>query len=88
MTILEMETDFGTLIAEYKGGIYIHLYYGTLESTPFDLINVFDYAAGKPSIANKPKPLFRAIKPWLKSQEEPIRIHKARAITKLKVGKR
>lgn len=47
----------------YAGGPYIDLHFG--DGPAFDVINVWDYAAGKPTIENTENAVWDALVEWL-----------------------
>ncbi len=77
MAIVLLITNAGRVTASYKGREYIQIAYGTSE-TATDVINVFDYAAGKPTIANTPKSVERVLVKWLKERNPQIIIYETR----------
>jgi hypothetical protein len=48
----------------YNGGAYIDLCFGDIT---FDVINVWDYAAGKPTIENTHRAVREAMREWKKA---------------------
>lgn len=77
MAVVLLITNGGRVRASYRGGEYIEIAFGTSE-TPNDVINVFDYAAGKPRIANTPRAVERVFVKWLKEHNPEISIFETR----------
>ena len=77
MAAVLLITNGGRVRATYKGGAYIEIAFGTSEC-PTDVINVYDYAAGKPKIANTPRAVERVFVRWLKEHNPEILIFETR----------
>lgn len=63
--------DDGRLVrADYHGGAYIELTFGTHDYEPVEVINVYDYEAGAPrvNIAN-PEILKDLVSDWIDDQD-------------------
>lgn len=74
MTQVTLVTENGVFRAEYDGGAYIDLFWGNSDE-PTTVINVFDYAASKPTIPNKPKAVWKELEQWFLDIEEPQEVY-------------
>ena len=69
MITQEVETKQGVIYATYEGGAYIHLAFGH-NTTPIDVIGVFDYEKSKPTVAFTPEAVMEAVQDWLSQQDD------------------
>ena len=77
MAVVILITNGGRVQATYRGGEYIEVAFGTSEH-PTEVINVFDYEAGKPVVANTPKAVERLLLRWLKENNPGINVYETR----------
>lgn len=77
MAVVILITNGGRVRASYRGGEYIEVAFGQTD-TPTDVINVFDYKAGKPVISNTPKAVERVFVRWLRENNPEISIFETR----------
>lgn len=63
--------EFTDLVFSWKGGAYIEIWFSDPSNDDHtgQVINVFDYAKGKPSIPFTPRAMERAVKTWVKTLE-------------------
>lgn len=69
MITLETETKYGVIYATYEGGTYIHLAFGE-NTTPIEVIGVFDYQKSEARIANTPEAVRAEMDEWLSEQDD------------------
>ena len=63
--------DKGRLIrADYEGGAYIDLTFGSEGYHPTEVINVYDYAAGSSEIENTHDAVRAEVKTWIASNDD------------------
>ena len=79
MAVVILITNGGRVQASYRGGEYIEVSFGTSE-TPTDVINVFDYKAGRPVIANNPKAVERVFVRWLRENNPGLSVYETRLV--------
>lgn len=77
MAVVILITNAGRVQASYRGGEYIEVAFGQSD-TPTDVINVFDYEAGKPRIANTAKAVEKVFVRWLRANNPAIVIFETR----------
>lgn len=70
-------TSGGRVQASYRGREYVEVSFGTSEKIS-DVINVFDYAAGKPRIANTAKAVEKVLLRWLRENNPGIEVYETR----------
>jgi hypothetical protein len=61
-TRIEVTRGEWTIRATYHGGAYIDLAFP--DTGPFDVVNVWDYATGRPTIANDPDAVRAEVEEW------------------------
>lgn len=74
MIAVVLTTDQGSISATYQGGAYIDIRFGENEN-PEEIINVFDYEAGRPYIENTTAKVREALIEWLKEEHPELTIY-------------
>lgn len=66
-----LSPEFTDLVFEWVGGPYVEVYFSdpTHQDHTGQVINVWDYAKGKPRIPFTPAALERVVKAWVKDLE-------------------
>lgn len=79
MAVVILITNGGRVQASYRSREYIEVAWGQSD-TPTDVINVFDYKAGKPTIPNTPKAVERVLVRWLREMSPGILVYETRLL--------
>jgi hypothetical protein len=79
VAVVILITNGGRVQASYSGGEYIEVAFGSAHN-PTDVINVFDYEAGKPRIANNVKAVEKVFVRWLCANNPGIIIFETRLL--------
>lgn len=74
---VELDTSVGVVRAQYEGGAYIDLYPSGSDSAT-DVVNVWDYGAGRATIAKTPRAVAKAVIGKLREQEQGVVVWEAR----------
>jgi hypothetical protein len=77
VAVVVLITNGGRVQASYRGREYIEVAWGRSDA-PTDVINVFDYKAGKPTIPNTPNGVERVFVRWLRDHNPEILIFETR----------
>jgi hypothetical protein len=77
VAIVILITSGGRVQASYRGREYVEVSFGTSEKVS-DVINVFDYAAGKPRIANNARAVEKVLLRWLRENNPGIEVYETR----------
>jgi hypothetical protein len=80
MAVVILITNGGRVQASYKGGEYIEVAFGENQRAR-DVINVFDYKAGKPRIPNTAKAVEKALLAWLKEGNGGFEVYETRLLS-------
>lgn len=79
MAVVILITNGGKVQAVYKGGAYIDIAFGEGEHST-EVINVYDYAAGKSTIPATAKAVERELVRWLRKTNPEIEIYERRLV--------
>lgn len=68
---ITLSPDVTDLVFTYEGGEYVEIWFSDPANQDHtgQVINVFNYATGRPQIAFTPKGVERAVIKWLKEQD-------------------
>ena len=79
MAVVILITNGGKVQAVYTGGAYIDITFGEREHAT-EVINVYDYAAGKSTIPTTAKAVERELVRWLRETNPEIEIYERRLV--------